>query len=170
MENNILLIGFMGAGKTTVSRELTKQTGMEEVDMDAYIVEKEGMSINDMFAQHGEEYFRKKETECLIEIMQSKNRIVSCGGGVVVKDENVEHMKAGGTIVLLTATPETTLERVKNSTDRPILNGNMNVEFITELMNKRKDRYLAVADVIVATDNKSVSEICAEIMDKISKK
>lgn len=170
MENNILLIGFMGAGKTTVSRELTKLTGMEEIDMDAYIVEKEGMSINDMFAQHGEEYFRKKETECLIEIMQSKNRIVSCGGGVVVKDENVEHMKAGGTIVLLTATPETTLERVKNSTDRPILNGNMNVEFITELMNKRKDRYLAVADVIVATDNKSVSEICAEIMDKISKK
>ena len=99
-----------------------------------------------------------------------KNIIVSCGGGVVVKDENVEHMKNGGVIVLLTATPETIYERVKNSTDRPILNGNMNIEFIESLMNKRKERYLSVADVIVSTDNKMVSDICKEIMDKISKK
>ena len=170
MNKNIMLIGFMGAGKTTVSRELSRMTGKKELDMDAYIVEKEGMSIADMFEKYGEEYFRKKETESLIEIMKNKNCIVSCGGGVVVKDENVEHMKDGGTVVLLTATPETTLSRVKNSTDRPILNGNMNIEFITNLMNKRKDRYLSVADVIVATDNKIVSDICKEIMDKISKK
>ena len=145
-------------------------TGKKELDMDAYIVEKEGMSIADMFEKYGEEYFRKKETESLIEIMEKKGLIVSCGGGVVVKDENVEYMKKDGIIVLLTATPETTLSRVKNSTDRPILNGNMNIEFITNLMNKRKDRYLSVADVIVATDNKIVSDICKEIMDKISKK
>lgn len=169
MANNIMLIGFMGAGKTTVSRELSKLTGMKELDMDAYIVEKEGMAITDMFEQYGEDYFRAKETASLIEIMKMDDLIVSCGGGVVVKDENVEYMKDGGVVVLLTATPETTLERVKNSTDRPILNGNMNVEFISGLMNKRKDRYLAVADVIVATDNKSVSEICSEIMEKISK-
>ena len=128
------------------------------------------MSIADMFDKYGEEYFRKKETESLVEIMDMEDLIVSCGGGVVVKDENVEHMKKGGVIVLLTATPETTLERVKNSTDRPILNGNMNIQFITNLMNKRKDRYLSVADIIVETDNKKVSDICKEIMDKISKK
>ncbi len=169
MANNIMLIGFMGAGKTTVSRELSRITGRKELDMDAYIVEKEGMAITDMFAQFGEDYFRAKETASLIEIMKMDDLIVSCGGGVVVKDENVEYMKDGGVVVLLTATPKTTLERVKNSTDRPILNGNMNVEFIEQLMNKRKDRYLAVADVIVATDDKSVQEICAEIMEKISK-
>lgn len=165
-----MLIGFMGAGKTTVSRELSKITDRKELDMDAYIVEREGMSIAHMFEEYGEEYFRKKETECLIEIMKNENLIVSCGGGVVVKDENVEHMKKDGFIVLLTATPETILERVKNSADRPILNGNMNIEFITNLMNKRKERYLSVADVIVETDGKKVLDICKEIMDKISKK
>lgn len=165
-----MLIGFMGAGKTTVSRELSKMTGRKELDMDAYIVDREGMTIKDMFDRFGEEYFRQKETESLIEIMDMDDLIVSCGGGVVVKDENVDHMKNGGVIVLLTATPQTTLDRVKNSTDRPILNGNMNIEFITELMNKRKDRYLSVADIIVETDDKSVFDICTEIMDKISKK
>ena len=167
MKKNILLIGFMGAGKTTVSRELSRMTGMKEIDMDAYIVQKEGMAITDIFDKFGEEYFRKKETECLIEIMKENNCIVSCGGGVVVKDENVEIMKNGGRIVLLTATPETTLERVKNSTDRPILNGNMNVEFISNLMDKRRECYLSVADVIVPTDNKMVSKICKEILEKI---
>lgn len=170
MKNNIMLIGFMGAGKTTVSGELSKMTGRKELDMDAYIVDREGMTIKDMFDRFGEEYFRQKETESLIEIMDMDDLIVSCGGGVVVKDENVDHMKNGGVIVLLTATPQTTLDRVKNSTDRPILNGNMNIEFITELMNKRKDRYLSVADIIVETDDKSVFDICTEIMDKISKK
>ena len=170
MKNNIMLIGFMGAGKTTVSRELSKMTGRKELDMDAYIVDREGMTIKDMFDRFGEEYFRQKETESLIEIMDMDDLIVSCGGGVVVKDENVDHMKNGGVFVLLTATPQTTLDRVKNSTDRPILNGNMNIEFITELMNKRKDRYLSVADIIVETDDKSVFDICTEIMDKISKK
>lgn len=170
MSENIMLIGFMGTGKTTVSKELSKITGRKELDMDEYIVNKEGMSIADMFEKYGEEYFRKKETECLIEIMEEKDLIVSCGGGVVVKDENVSYMKNGGKIVLLTATPQTILKRVKNSKDRPILNGNMNIEFITNLMNKRKERYLSVADIIIETDNKGILEICDEILDKISKK
>jgi len=167
MNKNILLIGFMGAGKTTVSKELSKMTNMKEIDMDAYIVKREGMEITEIFDRFGEEYFRKKETESLIEIMKENNCIVSCGGGVVVKDENVEYMKNGGKIVLLTATPETTLERVKNSTDRPILNGNMNVEFIAKIMEKRKERYLAVADIIVETDNKEVKDICREILENL---
>ena len=81
-----------------------------------------------------------------------------------MRDENAALMKQCGKIVLLTATPETIYERVKDSTDRPILKGNMNVDYIRELMEKRKDRYLAVADVVVATDQKSAEEITREIL------
>lgn len=163
MNYNIMLIGFMGVGKTTVSKKLSKKLGMPEVDMDAYIVAHENKAISDIFAESGEEYFRKIETECLVEIQMEKGKIVSCGGGAVLKDENVRFMKDGGVILLLTATPQTVYERVKNSTERPILNGNMNVEYISELMNKRKQRYLEVADLIIATDGKKVDEIVSEI-------
>lgn len=167
-EYNIMLIGFMGAGKTTVSSKLSKDMQLPEVDMDKYIVKRENMTISDIFDKCGEDGFRNIETECLKEIMQENGKIVSCGGGTVLKDENVGYMKENGVIVLLTATPETTYERVKNSTDRPILNGNMNVEFIEELMNKRKNRYLEVADIVIATDNKSVTDISKEIQVKIA--
>lgn len=166
-KNNILLIGFMGTGKTTISSLLKDKMNLPEIDMDKYIVNKENTSIADIFEQKGEEYFRKVETECLIEILQNEGVIVSCGGGVVVKDENVTHMKDKGTIVLLTATPETIYHRVKNSNDRPILNGNMNVEFIAQLMEKRRERYLSVADIIIDTDDKTSEEVANEIIEKL---
>lgn len=169
INENILLIGFMGTGKTSVSKELKKLTNLPEIDMDKYIVEKENKSITDIFAESGEEYFRKVETECLKEILENKGVIVSCGGGVVVKDENVSCMKDKGTIVLLTAKPETVYNRVKDCTDRPILNGNMSVEYIESLMGKRRERYLGVADVIIETDHKTVREVAEEIISKIGK-
>ena len=132
--------------------------------MDALIVEREGMAISDIFAEKGETYFRDVETALLKDLTEKKGIIISCGGGAVMRDENAALMKQCGKIVLLTATPETIYERVKDSTDRPILNGNMNVDYIRELMEKRKDRYLAVADVIVATDQKSAEEITREIL------
>lgn len=163
---NIMLIGFMGAGKSTVSRELSIMTGKKEVDIDRVIVEKEERPISEIFEKDGEEYFRRVETETLIEIQKENDLIVSCGGGIVVKEENVAHMKENGVIVLLTANPETIYERVRYSKDRPILNGNMNVDFIKELMEKRREIYLSVADIIVKTDNKSITQICNEIIEK----
>lgn len=168
LDYNIMLIGFMGAGKTTVSKKLSMDLKLPEIDMDSYIVEHEGRTITQIFDEEGEDGFRKIETECIKEIQKKKGRIVSCGGGAVLKDENVKIMKESGIIVLLTATPETIYNRVKNNNDRPILNGNMNVEFIEQLMNKRKDRYLQVADVVIATDDKAVSDISKEIQAKLS--
>lgn len=165
---NIMLIGFMGAGKSTVSAYLSHLLEMEEVDTDQLIVEKEGMSIPQIFENYGEEYFRNCESNTLIELQKKKQLIVSCGGGIVLRDENVQHMKKHGRIVLLTANPETTLERVKDSTERPILNNNMNTKFIAELMEKRRDIYLAAADIIVPTDNKSIAKVCEEVVAKLT--
>ena len=167
LDYNIMLIGFMGAGKTTVSTRLSKDMSLPEIDMDAYIVKSQNMKISEIFDKYGEEGFRTIETECLIEIMKNKGIIESCGGGAVHKYENEEHMIENGVIVLLTATPQTIYERVRNSNDRPILNGNMNVEFIEQLMNKRKSRYLEVADIIIETDNKSIADISKEIQSKL---
>jgi len=161
---NIFLIGFMGAGKSTVARELAKKLGMKLVEMDERIVKEQGMSINDIFAKYGEERFRDIESDLIVTIGNEGNTVVSCGGGVVVKARNTEYMKKNGRSVFLSATPETVFERVKSGTDRPILNGHMNVEYIAELMEKRRTLYEAACDVKIATDGKKVGEICEEII------
>lgn len=164
MKQHIYLIGFMGTGKTTISHKLQQLTQAEEIDMDAWIVEKNGMSINDMFEKYGETYFRDRETDAVREIAGYAPAIVSCGGGAVLRDENTQMMKKTGKIVLLTATPETIYERVKDSTDRPLLNGNMNVEHIASLMEKRRELYVNACDIKVATDGKTPDEIAEEIL------
>ena len=141
---NLYLIGFMGAGKSTIARAIT-----------------------DIFAAHGENYFRDLETELLRSFSESTGYVVSCGGGSVLRDENAALMKENGCIVFLRATPETIYERVKDSTNRPILNGNMNVEYIRELMEKRRPRYEAVADICVDTDGKDVDAISEEILKAV---
>ena len=166
-DKNVMLIGFMGTGKTTVSQKLALDHGMHEIDLDSYIVDREKMNITDIFAEMGEEGFRDIETDCLKDVVDRTGNIVSCGGGSVLRDENVELMKKNGVIVLLTETPETVFERVKDDNTRPLLNGNMNIEFITELMRKREDRYKEVADVVVDTDGKSIQEIADEISQQV---
>lgn len=167
---NIMLIGFMGTGKTTISKQLSRRMNIEEVDLDKYIVESQSKSINQIFEESGEEGFRTIESSCLKEVQVNKGKIVSCGGGTVLREENVKCMKDGGVIVLLTATPETVYNRVKDNNDRPILNGNMNVEYIEQLMAKRRDIYEAVADIKIVTDGKTPANICNEIIEQLDKK
>ncbi len=169
MKNNILLIGFMGTGKSTVSKKLAFLTKYREVDLDEYIETHEGRSINEIFAEGGEEEFRRLETLYLENVVSGDDAIISCGGGTVIKEANVDIMKNNGTVVLLQAKPETIYERVKDSTNRPLLNGNMNVEYIAELMKKREECYLKAAQVIIETDNKDASDIGREILEKIKK-
>ena len=166
---NIFLIGFMGAGKSTISKCLSTCFDMETVEMDQVISEREGMSISEIFKVHGEEYFRNAETELLRELKSKKNAVVSCGGGTPMRECNVLEMKKNGRVVFLTAKPETILERVKDSHDRPLLENNKNVEFIEEMMLKRRDKYLAAADIILETDNKTEAEICEELVKALLK-
>ena len=164
---NIMLIGFMGTGKSTIAEKLKQQLKVEQIEMDALIAEEAGMSIPDIFEKFGEAHFRDLETRMLEKFKEKRPVVVSCGGGVVLRDENIEIMKGQGKIVLLTATPQTIYERVKNNNDRPVLNGNMNVEYIGNLLEKRKARYEMAADIVIATDGKNVDEICKEILEAI---
>jgi len=168
-DKNILLIGFMGAGKSTVSAKLSEVLAMEIMEMDAHIQKKEGMTIKEIFAANGEEYFRNCESNTLIELRERKHMVVSCGGGVPLREKNVELMKNSGYVVWLTATPETIFNRVKDSTERPLLNGNMNVPFIQNLMKSRKEKYETAADITIDTTGKEIQEICEELLQKLSK-
>ena len=164
---NIFLIGFMGAGKSTISDYLKNALAMDVVEMDQCIVERQGMSISDIFETYGEEYFRELETNLLIEMQSRSNVVVSCGGGVPMRERNVVEMKKNGRVVLLTAKPETILERVKDNHDRPLLENNKNVSFIADLLEKRRAKYEAAADIVVETDGKSELEICEEMIHRL---
>ena len=101
------------------------------------------------------------------EICQQENKIVSCGGGVVLRKQNVEVMKKSGKIILLSANPETILKRVKDDNNRPLLQGNKTIDFISEMMEERREKYERAADVIIQTDDKLVVDICNEMIERI---
>ena len=164
---NIFMIGFMGCGKSTVASKLNQMYGMHVVEMDQEISNQQKMSIQDIFEQYGEEYFRDLETALLKKIATGSEQVVSCGGGVVLREENVAEMKKSGHIVLLTAKPENVLQRVQKDDNRPILKGRKTVEDIAALIEARKPKYEAAADIVVATDDKSIEDICQEILEKI---
>lgn len=166
MDNNLYLIGFMGCGKSTAADYLRRVHGMRAVEMDSAIEKKAGMTIQQIFAEKGEPAFREMETELLRTLTDTENTVVSCGGGAAMREENIQLMHKGGKIVLLTAEPETILERVRGDSSRPLLNGHKNIEDIRALMEKRRPAYEAAADITVRTDGRTEEEIAAEILQK----
>ncbi len=163
MQHNIALIGFMGVGKTTVFEQM-KQLGLPGVDTDTLIEEMAGMPVSDIFAQYGEPHFRQLETQAVCRAAELQGTVISCGGGAVLKQENVDALRRTGKIVLLTATPETILERLKDDDTRPKLRGRKTVEGIAQLMAERQAVYEAAAQITIATDGKTPQAICAEIL------
>ena len=167
-QKNIFLIGFMGCGKSTMARLLANELQMELIEMDETIEKEEQRSINDIFATDGEQHFRDLETQLIKRIAQKGGMVVSCGGGAILRLENVKAMKENGSVVYLCATPETIFQRVRHSTNRPLLNGNMNVEYIGELMAKRIDKYEAAADYKISVDEKEKLQVLDEMKSLFS--
>ena len=164
--DNIVLVGYMGSGKTSVGKELAKSRGMKFIDLDAYIVEREGRSINDIFTYESEEYFRNVESEVIKEMSTISNTVISTGGGAVLRKENRDNLSKIGHVVYLKADPETILNRVKNDHSRPLLMTESEEELrkrINTMLDSRNPYYEIFADQVIYTDRLTPFEI-AEII------
>ena len=165
MNNNIILIGFMGSGKTTIGKKLSQCLSCSLIDTDELIVKKEGRSINDIFASDGEAYFRDLETQVLRELIETADgQVISVGGGLPMREENRRLMKQLGKTVYLTASVEELVKRLKGAKDRPMLRSGKDLENrITELMNLRGETYEGCADFAVDTQS-GIEETVSELI------
>ncbi len=166
-KKNIFFVGFMGAGKSTIAKKIAESRNSPLIEMDEELEQIEGMPIPKIFEQYGEAYFRDLESNLILELREREKCIVSCGGGVMLRNENIVNMKKNGYIIYLKATAETIYERVKDYESRPVLNGNMNIPYIRGLMDKRCATYEKEADLIVETDGKKINQICEEILANV---
>ena len=166
--DNVILVGYMGSGKTSVGKALNYECGMSFIDMDEYIVNEQGRSINDIFATDGENTFRDIETETIRKLGKVYNTVISTGGGAVLRKENRELLKKIGRVFYLKALPETVFQRVKDDTTRPLLKSESEEELmnrIVTMLDKRSAYYETAADVIIDTDGCGVNEIAAVIRE-----
>lgn len=170
MIKNLYLIGFMGVGKSTIARALRKRTGWELVDMDALIVRQQGMPVAQIFAEKGEEEFRRIETETLAKISERDHQIISCGGGVPMRRENVRIMKGNGICLLLTASPYVILKRVEKDTSRPLLQGKKSIRGISGLIKERMPYYEQACDERVSVNGRTVRMVVDEIVRRMTKR
>lgn len=165
--SNIILEGFMGSGKSTVSEILADKLGLELLDTDAAIVEAEGRSIADIFDKDGEEAFRDMETGLLETAVYEHFRemVISLGGGMPLRAANRELLKKLGKVVYLRTSPETVYERVKGDNARPLLRGDDPLGKIKSMQLERGEKYEAAADVIIDTDDVTPMEIADKIIE-----
>ncbi len=160
---NIALIGFMGAGKTSVGRLVAEQLHFEYLDTDELIQSRARRTITEIFATDGEPAFRKMESDLVKELAQHTRTVISTGGGLPVNPENLAGLKACALVVCLWASPEKIWERVRHQTHRPLLHGPDPQRKIRELLAVREPFYRQ-ADVLLNTDLRSAREVAQQVM------
>ena len=166
MMKNIILIGFMGSGKTTIGKALEEKTDMTFVDTDELIEAYEGCKISEIFVDKGEAYFRRLENETLKDLLTSTdNKVISTGGGIVTNQENIPLLKQLGKVFYLRIKPETVVKRLEGDKTRPLLIGEDKLVKVEQLMTDRKELYEMAADKTIDTDGLSVSEIVCGILE-----
>jgi shikimate kinase len=159
---NIVLVGFMGTGKTTIATKLALRLKMRYVSTDDLIEKREKRTINEIFTNSGENYFRDVESSVVREAAGMENVVIDCGGGAVLREENVANLKSTGVVVALTAKPEVIMERTKKYKHRPLLNVEDPKRKILDLLNKRAPFY-AKADHLLDTGELTIDQVIAKI-------
>lgn len=162
---NIVLIGFMGCGKTTVGKLLAKKLGFTFIDSDTFIENKLNMKISQIFEKYGEKYFREYEHNIIIEIGKLNNHVVATGGGVIKDKKNIAELKKKGIVLYLNMPPERIYTNIKDDNSRPLLQVDDKLSAIIELLNQRKPLYEMYADVIIDIKDDTVDNIVANIIE-----
>ena len=163
---NIYLCGFMGCGKTTVAKIISKKLKLKLIDTDIQIQRAKNMNIFEIFQKHGEQYFRNLETEILKDLQSSSDCVISTGGGMLLgRPENANLALAGGNVVFLKTPFETCWERIKNS-QRPLI-FQKNMGDIKRLFDEREKKYQRIASVCVINDKSSI--FCAKELIRLIK-
>lgn len=167
---SIVLIGMMGAGKSSVGRCLQRKTSLARFDIDELISSKFGKPIPNIFADDGEEAFRSAETSALRELSSTSAGIVVTGGGIVLRDENVDLLKQLGIVVWLEANEETLFERASRRGGRPLLDAENPRERLSILLKARAPLYTKAADIRVDTTTLTQDEVADFILDETKKR
>ncbi|HEX8312828.1 MAG TPA: shikimate kinase [Chthoniobacteraceae bacterium] len=163
---NVVLIGFMGTGKSSIGRLLAARLRFKFVDTDQMIVEKAGCEIPQIFADHGEAHFRDMETEALSSLAQAERRVVATGGGIVVREENRTLLRALGLVVALTASEDVIFRRVSRNQKRPLLETPNPRETISRMLAARQPQYAEAAQFSVDTSDLTHAEVAEAIMEE----
>ena len=164
---NVVMIGFMASGKTSVGRRVAKRLGFCFMDMDQFIEQEQGRTISEIFATEGEPYFRVLETGLLRRLTRHDNTVISCGGGVVTTPGNLPLLKQIGAVVFLNADPEDIIRRLEHDTRRPKVQGGDLRQRVTTLLAQRLPLY-EQADVAVQTLGKTPNQVAGEVIGKIA--
>ncbi len=166
MFKNIILIGFMGVGKTSVGTRLAQDLGFSFVDTDVLIEADQKITITEIFSNFGEQYFRDVESRVIRQVLENEGQVVSTGGGAVIRDENRRSFKENGVTICLTARPEVIYDRIRHETHRPLLQVADPPGKIRELLTARAPFYHQ-ADFIIDTSDQSVGAVISEIKEKV---
>jgi shikimate kinase len=167
MGKNVVLVGFMGTGKSRVGKILAAKMGRKFVDLDEEIVERCGININEIFTRYGEDRFRELESEEVRRVSAMEDIVISTGGGVLIKSANVEKLRQNGVLVCLTASAGEILRRVGGRTHRPLLNVEDRLGAIEEKLEERRRLY-DLADISVDTETGGADMIADEVLKAFS--
>ena len=168
LDRPVFLVGFMGAGKTSVARKLARMAGVASVDMDTYIERCEHKRVKEIIAEVGEEGFRTIETQTLYELGMKKDpMVVSCGGGVVLRPENRKALSELGLVVYLSVTAAEAASRISDVSSRPLFGDLQNAQ---RVINERLPLYEEVADITIDTVGRGSSSIAHEVFDILKEK